>query len=255
MAERDLADVERGVVRAGPTGDPRRRRLAGALLRARWAGRPTRSSGRGALRGRRRGTRYIDMVQSYGAVLLGHAHPVVTAAVTAAAATGHDLRRADAGRGAAGRGHLRPGARLRAGPAGLVGHRGGHERGAPGPRRHRSRPGGQVRRLLPRALRRAAGRRGQRRGHARPARLRRRVGGRRGRHRGRPLQRRARARRARGLRDRRAGGGEHGPGRAGAGLPRGAAGRLRRRRGPAGLRRGDHRVPGRARRGDRLGPG
>ena len=34
------------------------------------------------------GTRYIDLVQSYGAVLLGHAHPVVTAAVTAAAAWG-----------------------------------------------------------------------------------------------------------------------------------------------------------------------
>ena len=32
------------------------------------------------------GTRYIDLVQSYGAVLLGHAHPVVTEAVAAAAA-------------------------------------------------------------------------------------------------------------------------------------------------------------------------
>ena len=34
------------------------------------------------------GRRYIDMVQSYGAVLLGHAHPVVTAAVTEALALG-----------------------------------------------------------------------------------------------------------------------------------------------------------------------
>jgi glutamate-1-semialdehyde 2,1-aminomutase len=34
------------------------------------------------------GTRYIDMVQSYGAVLLGHAHPVVTEAITKAAALG-----------------------------------------------------------------------------------------------------------------------------------------------------------------------
>jgi len=34
------------------------------------------------------GRRYIDMVQSYGAVLLGHAHPAVTAAVTAAAQLG-----------------------------------------------------------------------------------------------------------------------------------------------------------------------
>jgi glutamate-1-semialdehyde 2,1-aminomutase len=34
------------------------------------------------------GTRYIDMVQSYGAVLLGHAHPIVTAAIARAAALG-----------------------------------------------------------------------------------------------------------------------------------------------------------------------
>ena len=34
------------------------------------------------------GNRYLDMVQSYGAVLLGHAHPAVTAAVAAAAARG-----------------------------------------------------------------------------------------------------------------------------------------------------------------------
>ncbi|MEJ7719450.1 MAG: aminotransferase class III-fold pyridoxal phosphate-dependent enzyme [Ilumatobacteraceae bacterium] len=34
------------------------------------------------------GRRYIDLVQSYGAVILGHAHPAVTAAVSAAAADG-----------------------------------------------------------------------------------------------------------------------------------------------------------------------
>jgi glutamate-1-semialdehyde 2,1-aminomutase len=34
------------------------------------------------------GNRYIDLVQSYGAVILGHAHPAVTAAVSAAAANG-----------------------------------------------------------------------------------------------------------------------------------------------------------------------
>ncbi len=34
------------------------------------------------------GRRYIDLVQSYGAVILGHAHPAVTAAVAAAAADG-----------------------------------------------------------------------------------------------------------------------------------------------------------------------
>jgi glutamate-1-semialdehyde 2,1-aminomutase len=34
------------------------------------------------------GTRYIDMVQSYGAVLLGHAHPLVTKAIAEAAGKG-----------------------------------------------------------------------------------------------------------------------------------------------------------------------
>jgi glutamate-1-semialdehyde 2,1-aminomutase len=34
------------------------------------------------------GRRYVDLVQSYGAVILGHAHPVVTEAVTAAAHKG-----------------------------------------------------------------------------------------------------------------------------------------------------------------------
>jgi glutamate-1-semialdehyde 2,1-aminomutase len=34
------------------------------------------------------GTRYIDLVQSYGAIILGHAHPAVTAAIASAAAGG-----------------------------------------------------------------------------------------------------------------------------------------------------------------------
>ena len=34
------------------------------------------------------GRRYIDLVQSYGAIILGHAHPAITAAVNAAAANG-----------------------------------------------------------------------------------------------------------------------------------------------------------------------
>lgn len=34
------------------------------------------------------GTTYLDLVQSYGAVILGHAHPTITAAVTAAATDG-----------------------------------------------------------------------------------------------------------------------------------------------------------------------
>jgi glutamate-1-semialdehyde 2,1-aminomutase len=34
------------------------------------------------------GTRYIDLVQSYGAIILGHAHPAITAAIVAAAGKG-----------------------------------------------------------------------------------------------------------------------------------------------------------------------
>ena len=34
------------------------------------------------------GRRYIDLVQSYGAVILGHAHPAITAAISGAAADG-----------------------------------------------------------------------------------------------------------------------------------------------------------------------
>ncbi len=45
-------------------------------------------SGEGATVADAEGTRYVDMVQSYGAVLLGHAHPVVTEALTKAAARG-----------------------------------------------------------------------------------------------------------------------------------------------------------------------
>ena len=165
------------------------------------------------------GNRYLDMVQSYGAVLLGHAHPGSRRPWRGRGAR-HDLRRAHAGRGAAGRGHLRAGARLRAGAPRLFGDRGRHERHAPGPGltgRDRvvkfdgcyhghsdgllAEGGSGVATLgLP----------------ARPAcpqgpwptp--------------GRPLQRGPRPRRAGGLCDRRAGGGEHGPGGAGAGIPRG----------------------------------
>ena len=175
------------------------------------------------------GNRYLDMVQSYGAVLLGHAHPVVTGAVTAAAARGttfgaptpgevllaeaicervpgcEQVRLVSSGTEAA-----MSAVRLARGATGrdrvvkFDGCYHGHSDG-----------------LL------AGGR--QRGGHARPPRLGRRVrrGG--GRHRGRSLQRRPRPRRAGGLCDRRAGGGEHEPGGAGAGVPRGTPRRLQRR--------------------------
>ena len=44
----------------------------------------------GALRrGTSRARRYIDLVQSYGAIILGHAHPSVVDAITEAAARRH----------------------------------------------------------------------------------------------------------------------------------------------------------------------
>ena len=42
------------------------------------------------------GTEYIDLVQSYGAVILGHAHPAITAAVTAGRHRRHVVRGTDA---------------------------------------------------------------------------------------------------------------------------------------------------------------
>ena len=58
------------------------------------------------------GRQYIDLVQSYGAVILGHAHPAVTRARRGRRARRHVLRRADAARDEAGRGDRR--ARCRA---------------------------------------------------------------------------------------------------------------------------------------------
>ena len=57
------------------------------------------------------GNRLLDYVQSYGASILGHAHPAVVGAVDATRPRGDHLRRADRGGGAAGRGHLRRGSR------------------------------------------------------------------------------------------------------------------------------------------------
>ena len=207
------------------------------------------------------GDRYVDYVQSWGASILGHAHPAVVEAVQRAAADGTsfgaptarevELAEAIADAGAVGR----------QGAPRVVGHRGGDDRGAPGPGRHRSRPKilkfagcyhGHVDALLVAAGSGVAtlglpGSAGRHRGH-------------RGRHRRRALQRRGRARRGvrplrrrarRGARgaDRR----QHGPGGARAdGFLDGLRAPLHRRRRAAGLRRGDHRLPARARR--RAGP-
>ena len=195
------------------------------------------------------GRRYIDMVQSYGAVLLGHAHPVVTEAVTRAAARGTTF-------GAPTEGEVLL--------AEAICDR------VPGCEQVRLVSSGTEAAMS--AVRVARGFTGRDRvvkfdgcyhGHSDtllagggsgvatlglpgsagvPG-----VGGRR--HHGRPLQRGARARRPRGVRDRGARGRQHGSGGARPGFPGRAARRVRRRRRAARLRRGDHRVPGR-RRGD-----
>ena len=81
-------DRER-LVRAGAGAHPRRRQLAGARVR--------RGRRRAVLRRARAtapylvdtdGNRYLDYVQSWGASILGHAHPAVVEAVQRAAADG-----------------------------------------------------------------------------------------------------------------------------------------------------------------------
>ena len=84
------------------------------------------------------GNRYLDYVQSWGASILGHAHPTVVEAVQRAAADGTsygaptarevELAEAIADACAVGR----------EGAARVVGHRGGDDRGAPRARRDRS---------------------------------------------------------------------------------------------------------------------
>ena len=85
------------------------------------------------------GRRYLDYVQSWGASILGHAHPDGRRGGAARRGRRHVVRRADRARGRAGRGDRRAGAVGREGAPRVVGHRGGHDRGPPRPRRHRPR--------------------------------------------------------------------------------------------------------------------
>ena len=52
------------------------------------------------------GNRLLDFVQSYGASILGHAHPDVVRAIERRRVRGDHLRGPHRGRGASGRGHL-----------------------------------------------------------------------------------------------------------------------------------------------------
>ena len=82
---------------------------------------------------------YLDYVQSWGASILGHAHPTVVEAVQRAAADGTSYGAPTAARGRARRGDLRARAVGREGAARVVGHRGGDDRGAARARRDRPR--------------------------------------------------------------------------------------------------------------------
>ena len=104
------------------------------------------------------GNELVDLVCSWGPMLLGHAHPEVIGAVTAAAQHGTsygaptlaEVELAEA---------IIERTPVRAGAAGQQRHRGDHVGAPAGPRHHRPGHDHQVRRLLPRSRRRAAGRR------------------------------------------------------------------------------------------------
>ena len=102
------------------------------------------------------GNRYLDWVGSWGPLILGHADPEVVAAVDRGRRAGHELRRRDRRRGRARRGGRGPDAGGRDGAHDLLRDRGGDERRAARPRGHRPRGRRQVRRRLPRPLRRPA---------------------------------------------------------------------------------------------------
>ncbi len=158
----------------------------------------------------------------------------------------HVVRGADAARDEARRGDRRTRPVVRAGAVHELGHRGHEHRRPAGTRLHRSRPGGDLPRQLPRCHRCPARRRWQRRRHARAAGYRGRPGRCGGRDARRPVQRGAHARRVGGVRDGRTDRRQHGIGRPAPWLSRGVAGRMRPGRRRVGVRRGDQRVPGRA---------
>ena len=103
------------------------------------------------------GNRYVDLVCSWGPMILGHAHPAVVEAVQGRRQR-PVVRRPYAGGDRTGHRDHRPGAPVHR-SVGELRHRSHHERGATGSGVHRPGQGRQVLRLLPRARRRTAGRR------------------------------------------------------------------------------------------------
>ena len=116
------------------------------------------------------GTEYIDYVLSWGPLILGHAHPEVVEATTKALAARDELRCSDRGGNRTGSPDRRRRAGSRSCPAGVVRHRGDDERAASGPGGDGPQQDRQVRRLLPRACRHAAGAGRERCRHPGPAR-------------------------------------------------------------------------------------
>ena len=123
------------------------------------------------------GREYVDLICSWGPMILGHTHPDVIGAVRHALAQGTSFGTVTPGEVelAEETDRARPGGQ---GPPGQLGNRGHDDRAAPGPGLHRAAGRGQVRGLLPRPRGRAAGRGRVGRGHVRAARLARRDRGR-----------------------------------------------------------------------------
>ena len=102
------------------------------------------------------GRRYVDLVSSWGPMLLGHAHPAVVEAVTAAARRGLSFGAPTEGELDLAEEIARPDGAGRAGPAGQLRHRGRAVGRAARPRSDRPPADREVRRQLPRSRRRAA---------------------------------------------------------------------------------------------------
>ena len=89
-----------GALRAGARGHPRRGELARSAPSAPSAARPASSPRRpGPWLTDVDGRRYVDLICSWGPMILGHAHPDVVAAVQDAATRGLQLRHAERERG------------------------------------------------------------------------------------------------------------------------------------------------------------
>ena len=90
------------------------------------------------------GRRYIDLVQSYGAIILGHAHPAITSAITAAAAKGTSYGAPTPGEMLLAEAMTDRVGKLRHGAADELRHRGHEHCSALGAVFHRPRPPGDL---------------------------------------------------------------------------------------------------------------